>query len=84
MAKLVVQKGAREIDMMSAKFPTPKDRKRLLRSFYDLPAWEAKSTIDILRLVTSADDQTRSLRLMRNPIVSLIVANVSDVDEPFQ
>jgi len=34
---LVVQKGARQIDIMTAKFPTPKDRKRLLQSFYDLP-----------------------------------------------
>ncbi|HEX9838226.1 MAG TPA: hypothetical protein VGA72_02710, partial [Anaerolineales bacterium] len=34
---LVVQKGAREIDIMSAKFPTSEDRKRLLQSFYDLP-----------------------------------------------
>ena len=34
---LVVQKGARETDMMSAKFPTPEDRKRLLQSFYGLP-----------------------------------------------
>ncbi len=34
---LVVQKGARETDMMSAKSPTPEDRKRLLQSFYDLP-----------------------------------------------
>ena len=37
MPMLVVQKGAREIDMMSAKFPTSEDRKRLLQSFYDLP-----------------------------------------------
>jgi hypothetical protein len=38
MPKLVVQKGAREIEIMSAKFPTPEDRKRLLQSFYDLPS----------------------------------------------
>ena len=31
------RKGARQIPMMSAKFPTPEDRKRLLHSFYDLP-----------------------------------------------
>jgi hypothetical protein len=37
MPKLVVQKGAREIEIMTAKFPTPEDRKRLLQSFYDLP-----------------------------------------------
>ncbi len=37
MPMLVVQKGARETDMMSAKSPTPEDRKRLLQSFYDLP-----------------------------------------------
>ena len=37
MPKLVVQKGAREIERMTAKFPTPEDRKRLLQSFYDLP-----------------------------------------------
>ena len=36
MPKLVVQKGAREIERMTAKFPTPQDRKRLLQSFYDL------------------------------------------------
>ena len=34
---LVVQKGAREIDLMTAKFPTSENRKRLLQSFYDLP-----------------------------------------------
>ena len=37
MPKLVVQKGATETDMMSAKFTTPEERKRLLQSFYDLP-----------------------------------------------
>jgi hypothetical protein len=37
MPKLVVQKGAREIEIMTAKFPTPEDRRRLLQSFYDLP-----------------------------------------------
>jgi hypothetical protein len=37
MPKLVVQKGARAIEIMTAKFPTPEDRKRLLQSFYDLP-----------------------------------------------
>lgn len=37
MPNLVVQKGARLIDMMSTKFPTPEERKRLLQSFYDLP-----------------------------------------------
>ena len=34
---LVVQKGAREIDLMTVKFPTSENRKRLLQSFYDLP-----------------------------------------------
>ena len=38
MPKLAPQKGAREIAIMSAKFPTPEDRKRLLQSFYDLPS----------------------------------------------
>ena len=37
MPKVVVQKGSRETDMMSAKFTTPNERKRLLQSFYDLP-----------------------------------------------
>jgi hypothetical protein len=37
MPKLVVQKGARELEIMTAKSPTPEDRKRLLQSFYDLP-----------------------------------------------
>ena len=37
MPKLAVQKGATETDMMSAKFTTPEERKRLLQSFYDLP-----------------------------------------------
>ena len=37
MPKLVVQKGATETDMMSAKFTTPGERKHLLQSFYDLP-----------------------------------------------
>jgi len=37
MPMLVVQKGAREIDIMSAKLPTSEDRKRLLQSFYGLP-----------------------------------------------
>ena len=37
MPNLVVQKGARQIDMMTAKFPTSENRKRLLQSFYDLP-----------------------------------------------
>jgi len=46
--------------------------------------WENKSTIDTYDLLTSAYDHTTSLRLMRNPIVSLRVANVSDIDEPFQ
>jgi hypothetical protein len=37
MPRLVVQKGARQKDMMSAKFPTSEDRKRIFQSFYDLP-----------------------------------------------
>lgn len=37
MPKLVIQKRATETDMMSAKFTTPEERKRLLQSFYDLP-----------------------------------------------
>ncbi len=36
---IVVQKGARQTEMMSAKFPTTsEERKRLLQSFYSLPA----------------------------------------------
>jgi hypothetical protein len=37
MPKLVVLKGSRQIEIMSTKFPTPEDRKRLLQSFHDLP-----------------------------------------------
>jgi hypothetical protein len=37
MPNLAVQKAARRIDIMRAKFPTAEDRKRLLQSFYDLP-----------------------------------------------
>ena len=47
--------------------------------------WGNKSTIETsYDLLVSAYDEIRSLRLMRNPIVSLTAANVSDVDEPFQ
>ncbi len=39
MPRLIVQKGAQETDMMSAKIPTTsEDRKRLLHSFYALPS----------------------------------------------
>lgn len=37
MPKLVIQTEAREKDIMSAKFPSSEDRKRLFQSFYDLP-----------------------------------------------
>ena len=55
MPKLAVQKGATEIDVMSAKFPTPEDRKRLLHSFYDLPSKEKEilyKAVEHLRWLT--------------------------------
>ncbi len=55
MPKLVVRKGATEIDVMSAKSPTPEDRKRLLHSFYDLPSKEKEilyKAVEHLRWLT--------------------------------
>jgi hypothetical protein len=55
MPKLAVQKGAKEIDVMSAKSPTPEDRKRLLHSFYDLPSKEKEilyKAVEHLRWLT--------------------------------
>ncbi len=55
MPKLVVRKGAAEIDVMSAKSPTPEDRKRLLHSFYELPSKEKEilyKAVEHLRWLT--------------------------------
>ena len=82
LAKLVAQTRAREIDIMNAKFPTPEERKHLLRSFYDLPPKDKEmlyKAVEHLRWLTILWDLGNSAQIpcpvfRKNDIYCLLIS----------